>query len=766
MNKSRKMQVQAIAIIIGIIILIILALIGIFYTIQHKTQPAGEYITREDAYILAKAMGLPDGRKGDENGEDLTFGELKAMFQDTSELEALIKTLGKQYDEKYTVLKKDFYEVYDLAIEKKGLSDVITQLEITSLGDSSQILTKEGRTLSEKMLATPDAFYPYESSAFSQYHYQTVKAYQKEGILLTIRQVINTEFQIFNAWVMEVQEASFLYFWNDCEITINYDNNVNKIENENSREQVADLSFSEGKLVTVSPKMNKVNGKLLSMKDNQITIDGIGTFPLSEKLKIYQIYDKLQRKYTGDLRIGYNFTDFVIQDGVVEACLITRDEAMKNIRVLVKASNYEGTLHQNVTLTADTNFTVYYGNYDNVQQELFQAGQEVQIDSNSPYFTGERITIVPDALTGKITLNSLQRSQGTPQYRGQIEIIKREDGLAVINEVLLEEYLYCVVPSEMPSSYPLEALKAQAICARTYAYQKMVKSGLPEYGAHVDDSTTYQVYNNIKENAETSKAVRETNGQLLYSGDSLVGAYYYSTSCGFATTADIWKSGAENPGYLVSKRIGSVPEDESINGTELTKEEVFRSYIDQVAATDYESGEAWYRWTYSVPELQVEKIAEGLQKRYGVNAKLVLTLDKNKEYISQDIPGFTSIQDMYIEKRGLGGIADELVLVTDKGTFKVISEHNIRYVLNNGESKIIRQDGSEINSPSLLPSAFFYLDLQKSGDQVVGYQLVGGGFGHGVGMSQNGARSMANQGMNAAQILNFFYDSSVVNTIY
>ena len=98
----------------------------------------------------------------------------------------------------------------------------------------------------------------------------------------------------------------------------------------------------------------------------------------------------------------------------------------------------------------------------------------------------------------------------------------------MINELLLEEYLYAVVPSEMPASYPLEALKAQAVCARTYAYARILHAGLPEYGAHVDDSTAFQVYNNILENAQTTKAVRETKGELLWYGQELADTYYYS----------------------------------------------------------------------------------------------------------------------------------------------------------------------------------------------------------------------------------------------
>ena len=117
-------------------------------------------------------------------------------------------------------------------------------------------------------------------------------------------------------------------------------------------------------------------------------------------------------------------------------------------------------------------------------------------------------------------------------------------------------------------------------------------------------------------------------------------------------------------------------------------------------------------------------------------------------------------------KRGSGGVAEELVISAEKGTYKVISEHNIRYVLNDGKAKVNRQDGSEVASPSLLPSGFFIIATGKEDGNVVAYTLAGGGFGHGVGMSQNGARQMADGGFMAEDILRFFFDDCQIKKIY
>ena len=113
-----------------------------------------------------------------------------------------------------------------------------------------------------------------------------------------------------------------------------------------------------------------------------------------------------------------------------------------------------------------------------------------------------------------------------------IEVKAEEGGLVLINELYLEDYLKKVVPSEMPASYEKEALKAQAVCARTYAYRQIQGNAYGQYGAHVDDSTNFQVYNNISTSERTDQAVNETCGQMLFYNDKPIEAFYYSTSCG------------------------------------------------------------------------------------------------------------------------------------------------------------------------------------------------------------------------------------------
>lgn len=594
----------------------------------------------------------------------------------------------------------------------------------------------------------------------------------------TVPQHVPVVRELKNVWITEAEAGQITVFCDGERETYLLSADTEGADSlpapEQMREQLADVELTDDQVSAVTLKTEIFTGRVLSADADGIEIEGRGKIPLAPDYKGYRLYRELAMCTIADLRFGYMDADFIRENGEICGILLAREENMEKIRVLLKTSDFADILHREVTFTADSDFLIQYGSGEEMQEELFSKGEEVTIATDSDYFVGERVNIVPTVLTGRVRLTNVNRSQGTPSYRGHIELLRTTDGIAVVNELPLEEYLYSVVPSEMPASYPLEALKAQAICARTYAYGHMIRAGYPQYGAHVDDSTSYQVYNNITESDSTTTAVKETYGQMILTDEGTVAnTYYYSTSCGVGTTANVWKTAeAETLDYLKSSRLNPESlvqtEEETVTtgsdgiatGTDtedLMEEETFYNFITENHAEDYEAQEGWYRWSYTVKEIDVDRMVETLKKRYEANGKLILTL-KDDDYASQSIKTFSKVKDITIVKRGPGGVADEMVIVTDKGTFKVISEYNIRAVLCDGVTKVVRQDGSEVSMPNLLPSAFFVIEPSHDKKNVVGYNIIGGGFGHGVGMSQNGAKNMALQGLNAEQILNFFYE--------
>ena len=200
---------------------------------------------------------------------------------------------------------------------------------------------------------------------------------------------------------------------------------------------------------------------------------------------------------------------------------------------------------------------------------------------------------------------------------------------------------------------------------------------------------------------------------------------------------------------------------------ELSEEETFRQFILQTKEEDYEKDEGWYRWSYVVEKADENRMLSVLQKRYRSSPGLILTYSKEKnDYVSQYPEKLGKLKDIAIVKRGAGGVAQELVLTGEEETIKVLSEYNIRCVLNDGKTKVCKQDGKEVLLSSLLPSAFFIIETGKEGENVVGYTITGGGFGHGVGMSQNAAGIMARDGFSAGEILSFFYPGCILCNVY
>lgn len=377
-----------------------------------------------------------------------------------------------------------------------------------------------------------------------------------------------------------------------------------------------------------------------------------------------------------------------------------KDTGSAVIRVLIRGEGFQEELHEKVGITAPGGLVIEYGG----GREELEAQAVFEAAADHPYFASGAIRISPRQPGEKLTVTTLTRGYGVPSYGGIIELVAN-GGVAVINEIPFEEYLYGVVPSEMPASYEMEALKCQAVCARSYAYHQMQEMAYPQYQAQVDDSTAFQVYGNSEIQPSVIQAVDETAGQKLWYQGQVAAAYYYSTSCGMSTDMTAWGGSAgEETAYLKSI---------SISGEQ----------------GDYEKELPWYRWEAAIPKTVISALIS--------------------EYAEADIGNLTRLE---VTERGAGGVALVLVAEGDRGSAVIETENKIRRALGGSGYEIMKQDGNLTPARDLLPSAFF--EIEEQPEQII---LHGGGFGHGIGMSQNGANEMAKQGMGYEEILKTFY---------
>ncbi len=457
------------------------------------------------------------------------------------------------------------------------------------------------------------------------------------------------------------------------------------------------------------------------------------------------------------------------------------------IRVVIRTSNFANQYHNCIKLSCNQDFTVQEGKWisesGNECASLdSQEGTDVywKPEEEKKYKAEKCIEFRAEDLApgtcirlfgGDFQVENIKRAYGTPIYGDVLEIRSTDSGLVLINELPLETYLCGCVPSEMPSSYPLEALKAQAISARTYACRFLLNPGYPQFGAHLDDSTNYQVFNNIRPQESTNKAVQETAGQILFtSTGQLTESYYYSTSCGLGANGDIW--GNDNyPEYLDAKFLNEKAMDAYLENStsplledyekDYSQGDVFAAYISEIQPDDFEDRESWYRWKYEVEELDIEQLWEQLLSCSKKGKWNVLTLEKGK-FVNTAPKEFKSVQRMVISERGMGGNVQVMLLYTDSGIYQVQGGQNIRTLLLNNSQQFRIVDGSYATLANMLPSSFFILNTGKEDGNVVGYTIVGGGLGHGVGMSQNAAKNMAYAGYTADEILRYFYNDCLV----
>lgn len=753
-------------------------------TVFQLEQPKGEGISISDVMILMETLN-ESVEFGEEDGKSELLSELEQevgerennalLYRDyirllniyLGDIDISDFSYQNKYREEFFVLQEDWYETYARLLSVYGMEDMIYEQELFLLTGNEGL---KKPVLSENQVLTAEGnIYVYRSTEFEHCFFRQVKAYMTaEGELLTVTGISDKSVILPNLWIMEADDSGIQIFYKGYEFFSPWEEGEIHTK---AREQVADIIFGEGRLKQIHMKTERVNGKLLRCSKDEVEIEGLGIYPVAENCRGYQLYETLKERELSSLGIGYDFTDFVVEDGEICAFLVMRREDMESIRVAIKTSDFQSLYHEQLTFQSDTDIEIIYGDYSDRKCEIIPAGEKIKLDSSSDYLKGHRIELCPSVQSGKIQVLSLERSQGIPSYRGKMEIVEEPEGLLLINEVLLEEYLYSVVPSEMPAAYPRESLKAQAICARTYAYRYLIFPGLGSLGAHVDDSVSYQVYNNVAEHTNTTEAVKETTGELLCHEGEPVSTYYYSTSWGFGTDAGIWKEeNMETMPYISSHHISAGGQDSLAE--DMRQEENFREYLYAPKKEDFEKEEPWYRWEYQAEDISIKRISQRLKERYSTDHNKVLTftgqngeLEKEEKYEALEPKEIKEIYDISVLSRRQGGVIQELLLVTDTGTYKVLSEYNIRYILSQGGS-VTRQDGSQIDVSQLLPSAYLMLELEKKGENVVGYRIVGGGYGHGAGMSQNGARAMGNAGMNCEEILTFFYEGCQVEKRY
>lgn len=702
-------------------------------------------IPKEDNPIVEETLFVLGRELSEDGKERMVTDQGKYYYQEA-------KNYEKQYE---GLLKENTHETDSNLDETKETSQKDSQ---EAMGDN--IISDEAKMITVDMIV-------------KQYQDKGIKVLVRGQEIIYVTKVTTEKIVLRNTWIQKGKDERVDAFVGGLKRSFAakfpLSNEIQKV--------VGDIYIENQKVVQISVKPEVIQGKVLQTGEDFIEIEGYGKVPLDEDFHIYKLYGELSLEPTESILVGYETTDFIVAGGYISAALIKESIKAENIRVLLKTTDFQGIYHNKVEFTSNEDFIV-----SNKEDRIsYKAGDVVTVVPGHELLSDGRIKIETATKEGKIQILSIVRSKVNPKYRGTLEISEDEKGLLIVNDLPLEEYLYAVIPSEMPTYYGMEPLKVQAVCARSYAYKHLMANSLSEYGAHVDDSVSYQVYNNISENEESILAVKDTYGKVIEYNGEIITAYYFSTSCGHTTGVEyVWANGEPTP-YLsgrlmaVEKEVNSSEQYvEAMNSyQDLTIEENFRSFIQSNEFPTYDSIYNWYRWKVTIDAKDIKKVLEDkLSARYQANPNLILTMTEKasdgKEAVYESLPIETlgDIKEIKVLKRGTGGIVTELLIVGSKNTIKVMTEYNIRVLLSPKNTVLIRNDQSEVANQSLLPSAFIALDNNVEDSKLKSITIYGGGYGHGVGMSQNGVKSMADEGKEYEEIVAYFYQGTELGFIY
>ncbi|QSZ26732.1 SpoIID/LytB domain-containing protein [Aceticella autotrophica] len=320
-------------------------------------------------------------------------------------------------------------------------------------------------------------------------------------------------------------------------------------------------------------------------------------------------------------------------------------------------------------------------------------------------------------------------------YRG-IFGFKRQTGsdMTAINVLTLEEYLYGVVPSEMPASWNIEALKAQAVASRTYAAKNTGKYS--KYGFDLTDDVFCQVYKGYSnEYSNSNRAVDATKGVVAIYKGSLIDALFHSHSGGFTEDSENYFD--NDVPYLKAvedKYVFGYNKSDDRWSVNFSKDQIKQKLLckKQDIGDIVDIKVTGKSWTGRATEVTL----------YGTNGNYVLRKSKIRDFFDVKstmltIDGIKTANDsnVYIQSNvdTVQKVLNGCYVVTANGTTQIKSD--IVYLIGQNGIK-------QINN-------------QKAASDV--YIINGSGNGHGIGLSQYGARGMADNGYNYIDILKYYY---------
>lgn len=673
----------------------------------------------------------------------ITVSYVKNIAEIIGAPDTVYKEYFKDRDEESVVSREEFDEIYHNMVD----SDVVNGLERREILVFNVVKTEDEENREKIYVSDGAKTYDFQTSYEEKYLDRVLDVYIKNGVIFKVNGFGHTEIPLEHAWIMDAdkEQCTFLYKG----ITKSYPVNGNAPV---KKDCVGTLYITDAGISNFDNEYEVMEGRAVSV-GGDIRLEGTPEYPYDDNFAVYNISDDISFMESKPPLLGYNTVKLFVKDKKACAAVTYGDAECETIRVLLSNHDFTSYKMSKLTLSSEGMLRVIYPDGG---EKTFPAGEMFTIQYED-YEKGDKIIIDQTGKGKGITVHSITRECGNPVYDGLIELDIREDGMFVINELPLEQYLYGVVSSEAPSSYEHEALKAIAVCARAYAYGKMNDGSFDEYNADLDDSVFCQMYNDVLKTRESIRAVDETYGIVpIYDGE-VVFPLYFSTSCGMTcTNSEVW-GGTSYP-YFTSN-----VEDMEKSELDLSDEDTFMQFMEDSLGYDtIEKDLPYYRWSIYFTRNDISKaINRKLSERIDTVSGSIMVKNDNGEFVDGDISDIGDVVSVEVNERSSSGMVLALLIEGTRGTILVKGQANIRNLITPVNQNIVRQDTSVVTGWSSLPSTFYYVTESDGG-----FIIYGGGFGHGAGLSQNGANVLAQKGYNYTYIIRHYFSSSDFKMIY
>ncbi len=334
------------------------------------------------------------------------------------------------------------------------------------------------------------------------------------------------------------------------------------------------------------------------------------------------------------------------------------------------------------------------------------------------------------------------------KYHGGFQYIRSGGNISVVNFVPMQEYVKGVVPYEMSAKWPLEALKAQALCARTYA--------LYNYGKHgktfdVCGSTDCQVYSGANSATENSdRAVDETYGMyILYDGQPINAVFHSSDGGATENSENVWS--ATLP-YLRGVYDNNEDLDSSINGRwsyEYTSDQL--TYI--LNAKGYTCSKIINMYVKEFTDMGNVKtltLVDSDGKEFNFSKEKARTILYSSTYKK-----YTHSQRYTVTRKG--DTSPSLMYVNNGSSSVDFSFDTVFAIGKNGKNQLNSGKFSVITASGISTFDTTEKETSSPNSGSISFVVTGTGWGHNVGMSQNGAKALALNGRTFEEIIHFYY---------